>query len=396
MAVDNSKTKKAWPLADLEQEVPKATARVKMAGSVASTHFVVIDGLRGIAAMLVFMYHVCLYVKFWNDSPLSRFLTNHAYLAVDCFFVISGFVISHAFDAKIARGMSFLTFMKHRVIRLYPMIVIGICLGLSTLLALWLQSRGTPLWRFAVAGLSGLLLVPTTALISIRPYLFPINSAYWSLSFEMLLYIVYALTFPFLRGRRILMVLGVSAVLLAVASLINGGLNVGYMKGLYLPGFARVTFSFVAGMVLHRFGHLIRLPVSPVQVPYLPYLSIALLFLVILNPIPASGLYDLLAVLIIMPVATYLATFPGGWPGFEKGLTVLGEISYPLYAVHFPLVLIFSHTLAIFHVSPWITGIATLTFTLSVATLSYYVGRFYDVPVRKYLSRVLLTQKKVS
>ncbi len=88
------------------------------------SHYDILDGLRGVAAMLVVAYHLLeTYYHGAPDQPL-----NHGYLAVDFFFVLSVFVIGYAYDDRWGR-MTTWAFFKRRLIRLHPMVVFGFFFG---------------------------------------------------------------------------------------------------------------------------------------------------------------------------------------------------------------------------------------------------------------------------
>ena len=88
-------------------------------------HYELLDGLRGVAALLVVWYH--LFEAFATSPVDQRF--NHGYLAVDFFFLLSGFVIGYAYDERWGRGRRMRDFIKRRLIRLHPMVVLGALLG---------------------------------------------------------------------------------------------------------------------------------------------------------------------------------------------------------------------------------------------------------------------------
>ena len=61
-------------------------------------HFVILDGLRGAAALMVVWYHVFEGFAFAEGSSITTF--NHGYLGVDFFFMLSGFVIAYAYNNR--------------------------------------------------------------------------------------------------------------------------------------------------------------------------------------------------------------------------------------------------------------------------------------------------------
>ena len=80
-------------------------------------HYELLDGLRGVAALVVIWYHV---FEGFAASPVDQRF-NHGYLAVDFFFILSGFVVGYAYDDRWKRRtLSFGGFIKRRLIRLHP------------------------------------------------------------------------------------------------------------------------------------------------------------------------------------------------------------------------------------------------------------------------------------
>ncbi len=334
--------------------------------------------------MMVVVYHIALYKNIHPSNAVQGWLVNHAYLAVDLFFVISGFVISYAFDERITGGLSFSSFMKLRVFRLYPMIAVGLGLGVFTLIGVHLAYPSIPAWRFLVAAGMNAILLPTTTLTAGKSYLFPINSVFWSLSFEMVMYALYFATIRRMNGIVLVVFVALMAAAVGVACYFNNGLNVGFDTKNYLWGFARVTFSFFAGVLIKR-----RL-MNIKTVHNLCYLAAPLLILILINPVAASGVYDFITVVLALPFIAFLATLAGEHIKLNQISKTLGEISYPLYAIHLPLVLIFTHLTAKIHLPPSADFGLTLTFIIGLVTTAYYLNRLYDAPVRLRLSKLNL------
>lgn len=88
-------------------------------------HYEILDGLRGVAAVMVVIFH--LFEAHAGGNHLEQII-NHGYLAVDFFFMLSGFVIGYAYDDRWNR-MSTVTFFKRRIIRLHPMVIVGSIVG---------------------------------------------------------------------------------------------------------------------------------------------------------------------------------------------------------------------------------------------------------------------------
>jgi peptidoglycan/LPS O-acetylase OafA/YrhL len=88
-------------------------------------HYEILDGLRGVAAIMVIIFHL------FETHSLGNHLIqiiNHGYLAVDFFFMLSGFVIGYAYDDRWDK-MTLGTFFKRRIIRLHPMVIMGSIVG---------------------------------------------------------------------------------------------------------------------------------------------------------------------------------------------------------------------------------------------------------------------------
>lgn len=81
----------------------------------------ILDGLRGVAAMIVVAFH--LIETYFEGQPVIQPL-NHGYLAVDFFYMLSGFVIGYAYDDRWGRMTTGL-FFKRRLVRLHPMLMFG-------------------------------------------------------------------------------------------------------------------------------------------------------------------------------------------------------------------------------------------------------------------------------
>lgn len=88
-------------------------------------HYHLLDGLRGVAALIVMWYHVFEGYAFAGNTMIENF--NHGYLAVDFFFMLSGFVISYAYDDRWGGSFTMKDFFKRRLIRLHPMVIMGLC-----------------------------------------------------------------------------------------------------------------------------------------------------------------------------------------------------------------------------------------------------------------------------
>ena len=224
-------------------------------------HYELLDGLRGVAALLVICYHI---FEGFATSPVDQRF-NHGYLAVDFFFLLSGFVVGYAYDDRWKRGMRCRDFIRRRLIRLHPMVVLGAVFGAA---AFWLQGPvrwdGTPVsaGMLLLALLCGMVLLPVWpgAGHEVRGNgeMYPLNGPSWSLFFEYLGNLLYAFLLRRLPTRLLALVVVLSGSALALFAVCDlsgyGHLGVGWTLADYnLPGgLLRMLFSFSAGMLLSR------------------------------------------------------------------------------------------------------------------------------------------------
>ena len=125
-------------------------------------HYALLDGLRGVAALLVVWYHVFEGFQFAGNKPVIDFI-NHGYLAVDFFFILSGFVVGYAYDSRWGKTLTTGGFFRRRLIRLQPMVCMGALIGavsfLLTGMERWDGSHAT-LWLTLLAFVCGCLMLP--------------------------------------------------------------------------------------------------------------------------------------------------------------------------------------------------------------------------------------------
>lgn len=356
-------------------------------------HFESLDALRGVAAILVVVFHV---FEIFSGGDHTKQMLNHGYLAVDFFFLLSGFVIGHAYDDRWNK-MSLKNFFKRRLIRLHPMIIAGMLIGalcfyFSASEVLFPPVSETPIWKLVIYMLLGFTLLPAPTTMDIRGWgeMHPLNGPAWSLFFEYIANIFYAL---FLRrlSTRILSVLtvlaGVNLIYFAVSNP-NGDVIGGWsitQEQLYV-GFTRLLFPFLAGLVLSRIF-------KPIRIKYAFLLSSLLLGVLLVMPrvggtehLWMNGLYDSLTIIFLFPLIIFIGASGEPAQKLRPVSRFLGDISYPLYIVHFPFAYIFyawvvNNGISLSEALPY--GLLLLVFSVG---LSYAVFRFYDVPVRKGLT----------
>lgn len=338
--------------------------------------FVALDGLRGIAALAVIGLHLG-----GLFGPLSF---PGGYLAVDLFFVLSGFVLAHAYDERLRTQMTARAFLLARAIRLYPLYLLGFCVffGLQVLTHL------TGPWEpWSVPPGPGLMLsvlgLPTPPALSNSPTLYPINYPAWSLFFELVINVLYAFSARHLTTRRLIALVALGAVGVIWTAVAQGDLDVGADWKTMVGGIARVAFSFPAGLLLYRLwlnGPSVKLPL---------WLGVAALVAVF--AIPASGggrlAWDLTAALVIFPALVYgmAATGTGRLTG---ACSALGAASFAVYVLHIPIWSIVSRFWPrFFDVKPdELSPLFGFGFVAIVFGIGLLAHRFYDQPVRRWLT----------
>lgn len=372
---------------------------MKITATAERPRYEILDGLRGVAAVLVIMYH---FGEVFATTPVDQMM-NHGYLAVDFFFVLSGFVLGYAYDGRWAKGMTAGRFMLRRVVRLHPMVILAVLFGAVT----WLiqgsvRWDGTPVsfGHLLTALLLGLLLIPVApgTETDLRGYgeMFPLNGPIWSLFFEYIGSIMYALflhRLP-LRVLRVFMVLSGAGLAACALGNMSGGysLGVGYsIAGWgWLGGFLRLSFSFSAGLVISR-------TFRPRHIRGAFWICSALIAAVLACPYIGSeisvlnGIYDSVITLLLFPAIVYIGACGTTTDAFSARVcNFLGAISYPVYIIHYPIMYLFyawvlNNGLTFDQVWPVCIPIFALIILLAWAAMKYY-----DTPVRRYLSRRLL------
>ena len=217
-------------------------------------HYHLLDGLRGVAALVVICYHIG---EDFATNGLTR-CVNHGYLAVDFFFMLSGFVIGYAYDDRL-KTMGIMAFVKRRVIRLHPMVVIGALLGGLLFYAQgteYLKVSDVPVALLTFATLLNLFLVPAWGEVEVRGYgeIFPLNGPTWSLFFEYIANLLYVLAIRKLSTRWLAMLVFAIGGALFGYAITNeyGNLGAGWTFANYgfWGGLLRVMFAFPAGLLL--------------------------------------------------------------------------------------------------------------------------------------------------
>lgn len=344
--------------------------------------FLMLDLMRGIAAISVLIYHAY-HANFLSFQPLPN-----AYLAVDLFFLLSGFVIAHNYDAKIAAGMSFREFLVQRLIRLYPCLLLALALGIVVSCLRMARYEGfLDGWRIvASAGLNALFLPAITQPYGTWGY-FPFNGAAWSLTFELIANILYWLTFRHLGPARLGMLVLAAAAGIIFFAAAHGSMDFGMRPSDFWWGVPRVTLTFFAGVALRR--HVYGRTAPELGVLAVPFTLLSLLLAFSLSRFVSTQympLAEILTVAVFFPLLLVLTGSSTPGPGAAAICKWTGDASYPVYLLQTPLLGVFAAIPQLWGVKagnliPWI-GIAYIAGTIVIAL---WVDRYYEWPARRLL-----------
>ena len=368
------------------------------------SHYHLLDGLRGVAALLVVWYHVFEGFSFAAGGTLIKTF-NHGYLAVDFFFILSGFVIGYAYDDRWQKGFTIGKFFARRLIRLHPMVILGAVIGtVSFFLGGAAQWDGTHIATSLVmlALLCTLFFVPAVpgASYEVRGNgeMFPLNGPCWSLFFEYIGNILYTLFIRRLSTRNLTLLVGVLGCALAAFAITDvsgyGCLGVGWTIDTvnFFGGLLRMLFPFTIGMLISRKFHPIKIRGAFWICTIVLVALFAVPFIKSNGNICLNGVYESFCIIIAFPILLWLGA--SGTTTDKLSTSVcdfLGSISYPLYMVHYPIMYLFYAWLiknkryTLEETWPMVLCICAASLILAFICL-----KLYDIPIRKYLARHLL------
>jgi peptidoglycan/LPS O-acetylase OafA/YrhL len=341
-------------------------------------HYEILDGLRGVAAIAVVIFHFMEIVY----TPDNNFI-SHGFLAVDFFFCLSGFVIAYAYDNRIG-NMGMKAFFISRVIRLHPLVVVGTVLGLIGFI--WDPFMAPPAaygpGQLTLLFLFGILMIPYPTVAERWYNLFNLNAPSWSLFWEYVANIVYGIVLWKLSRRTLLLLLLIAAAVLCYVSYTVGNLLGGWSGETFWQGGARISYSFLAGMLVYRYRLSIKNKLG------FTGLSIHLLAALLMPATRWNWITELVAVVLYFPVIIMLGA-GAGLHSAAKGLcNFLGKLSYPLYMTHYMVMFAFANYYNKYKPDTPHLAIIVLVGLLALIGFAYLVMTVFDTPVRKYLSKL--------
>ena len=339
------------------------------------TNFVLLDGVRGLGALLVLVGHtIAAWGPVWPASGA---------IVVDAFFALSGFVLAYAYEPKFRTGMGARAFMLHRIVRLFPLYLLGTLLVYLTLIVF---AVGDADGAQRAGGIS-LQLLPQLVMLPSPPQLgaadvYSLNVPAYTLLCELAVNLVYVLIFRWLSRRMLIGVVLVAALGLAITILIFGRIDIGSDWGTWWGGLARAMFGFFVGVLAYRLAGSPRMANRPKHwfaVPLLVMLP-AICF------IPATPEWrpfvDIaLACGILLPLLLICQSLrpPDRFAGL---FTLGGQISYGVYILHQPIREIVKRvswkSTIVSDLAPW-SGMAIMVLVVAIA---FVAERYYDRPVR--------------
>ena len=381
----------------------------------------ILDGLRGVAAMLVVAYH--LFETYYHGAPDQPI--NHGYLAVDFFFVLSGFVIGYAYDDRWERQrvgdgtsgikMSIWSFFKRRLIRLHPMVIFGTLFGA---LMFYFGSctdfpliNQTPWYMVLLVMFWCFTMIPLPNTMDIRGWAEtnPLNGPAWSLQWEYIANILYALVIRRLSKVALAICVAVFAVMTIILCLnidVTGFLEARNWASYTVVGgwsttpdqlqvgLTRLLYPFFCGLLISRMGKLIKVKAGF----WWCSLMIVVLFCMPWMGIGTegearwtNGLYEAICILVCFPLIVAMGAGSSVIGSKSSAINkFLGEISYPIYITHYPLIYMQMSWADSHKDVPLGTHIfvGVCIFVLSIL-VAYGAYRLYDLPVREWLKHKL-------
>lgn len=343
-----------------------------------------LDLIRGLLCLLVVYWHVNGYLLLDAASTTLPF-------AVDAFFVLSGFVVAHAYLPKLEQGLGAGRLMLIRLIRFYPLFLLGLGIGAVRFLGDVLFGDGSVNAVDLAAMIPQFFFLP--ALPSDDDILFPLNPPAWSLFAEIAINVAFALSWRRWGPRTLGLVLALGAVALVAALLASGGQETGWRWSTFLGLVARVCFGFPAGVFLYwlyRRGW--RAPALPSA---LIVTALAVVMLGVRPPEEWLVVWHSAFVVGVCTLVVWLGASAVSGPWTRAAGSFFGRVSFAIYALHFPLIgLVLGVDAKLLNWAPAHPGWAVSILIVLTVLVAWAADAWWDRPVTRALRKRLLTPAK--
>ena len=381
---------------------------------------IILDALRAMAGLTVPLFHICENL----GLPPFRYesICGHGYLAVEFFLLLMGYMLAYAYDRRWSSGMGAVEFFRRRLVRLHPLVISGVLLGV---VVVWAQSvfgfswmpwlQDLPASKIALLALWSMTMVPVVGVDLINPF----NACSWTLYYEYAGNILYALGLRKLCKRALLACAAVAsffwlcyvmhvnlngvfgthlALFDKVAAKAQWSIVCGWGDSdkHFYGGFVRLALPLFLGLLLARLGWRIQLKRGALAI------AVAVFALILYMPFPyelggeghywVNALFEFLAVTVVFPLLILVGVGSRVElsPRTTAVVAYLAELSYPLYMSHFMFTGVFR---------TWVKSLAETSSTASIvlASVATYLAfvaiaalmmRFWDRPVQRFFSKL--------
>ena len=196
---------------------------------------------------------------------------------------------------------------------------------------------------------------------------------------EYFINLVYGFVLVRINKRLLLFFLAVATAFIAWVAWSRGNILGGWSDATFADGYARVLFSFMAGLVIYRFNVSIKN-----NIHFLFY-AIVLVAVFVLPHFEGDWYVELLIVVLIFPFLVALGSGVVVTGRIHKICSVLGNLSYPLYMTHYWLIWILGSYAA---TNPGERNLYLFSGAIFVFALilAWMVLKFFDEPIRKWLT----------
>ena len=378
----------------------------------------ILDGLRGVAALMVVVFHL---FETYADNAVDQVI-NHGFLAVDFFFVLSGFVVGYAYDDRWDR-MTTWGFFKRRLTRLHPMLIVGTLIGACLFFftdGAFPKVAETPAWKFFLCLVMGLFLIPCGPKLDIRGWneLNSFNGPAWTLMLEYIGNILYAFIFRYLPKFALAILCAVCAVFTLDLTLgwdlfglfpdgphynVIGGWSVDPQQ-IYI-GMTRMLYPFLCGLLISRILPAHRTENNPSGSPIrlrggFWWCALALAAILAMPNIGGrqgvpDGLFQAISILVIFPLIVLTGAGSVTTHRFSTSVCkFLGDISYPIYITHYPLIYLQMGWVVKHEDAPlWLHITVSVCVFIFAILMAYGMLKAFDEPTREWLKDHWLKRK---